>query len=1402
LSRNLFLGRAYDKLNQPADAAKAYNDAAKIKPNEDQAWQGLRILYEGQGAKGVDEYITVSVRLAEIYAEAYDDHSEGLQESDTNGTYREDRDRCQIVVDKLVDFARAKGTRAQYKRALTVQQPTSSIYSFLEGRLPHPSAIYTRIAEITEEEERERINKEIGERRTRLGARKEQVTNDVKSEVYGSSDLEGIYQSIIDWTNDDEVRRNYEEKLLNRAYDTLLVLSREEKNSKRPQVYKLAKDMVLIKHPYHLAWEIELEWADVAYIGDMDVGVLREYIEFFPEKALSRVLQGYLSSDISPFPPPPAPPILDSSDAISDDDVEGGVSLNPTSLNAEDRLVLMTDGLVDAKFSTLAHRLMAEYFVHLEEYESTVETIRTGLKVLASESRKCGLTLQKNLDAFNTMLGSALIRYQSPRHHPEAKLLFNDILKRKSTFTPALMGVGLILEEEEEYVEAIEYLTQVLERDPHNIRVGVEAAWCRALSGDLEGGLKELEKYLDDIEPENRELRGETLYRIAKIQWDLDPLRANRKDRKGPYARFLASIRSNINYAPAYTMLGIYYADYARDRKRARQCFQKAFELSPSEIEAAERLARSFADQGDWDIVEIIAQRVVDSGRTRPPPGSKKKGVSWPYSALGVVQMNKQEYQQSIVSFLAALRISPDDYHSYVGLGESYHNSGRYNSAARTFNYAENPEDGVQMKNSGESWFTKYMLANVNRELGSYDDAIQGYKDVLEAKQREFGVEIALLQTYLELAWRCVETGFFGRATESAQQALDIADGIAEYMPEAFNLWKAVADACALYSVVQEKLDTVPRKQITALLEKSFDLQGYEVFAEVDGMGQEVLKTLESDTDDDASSSLAFCLKAAILAEKRAISACAHDVHAQAVSWYNLGWMEYRAHICLEEAAETNFTKSKRATKFLKAAMRCFKRAIELEAGNSEFWNALGIVTTRLNPKVAQHSFVRSLHLNERNVKAWTNLGALYLLQQDYELAHVAFARAQSTDPDYAHAWLGEGLVALLYGDVKEALVHFTHAFEISESSSVLTKRSYASNAFDHLISNPSASGNTLNLIQPIFALQQLHALTSNDIPFEHLSALFNERIRAHDSAIDTLARLCSTLEADFEETEDTATMARFAYAKADLARNHLASNNYAGAAEDAQTALDLTADGEEESTSMPVEIRHKLRLSARLTLGLANYYLQNMDEALSTFRETLQESNASPDVVCLLAEVLWAKGGEKERSVAREQLFECVERVPGHVGCVVLLGVMAAVDEDAETMDAVRDELEGLRVQENLPEKDLEKVERVLEAMTTLSPSTSSRDAVLAEVQSSLLLYPWKSSGWKLLSAETDNVQPKEMALKTAERNVPPRGMLEARDLAEALAGTGRIGDAQRAVMVAPWCVMGWKGIAEGVRT
>jgi len=238
----LFLGRANDAIGKFDDAAKAYTDATNLKPEDAQAWLGLRALYEKQGKDKVDDSTRVGLKLAEIYAKGDDAH------------------RSQSAIDKAVDFARKHGTPRQYARALGIQLPTTSIYDFLEGRLPNPSLTYIRIAEILEADESQTIKRLINDRKTRLGATLESTTQQVKQEIYGDSELEEVYQQIIDWTNDDEKRREYDEKLLERVYDHMLVLPNGKKAEKRDKAMKLAHDMVIIQHPFLLAWQIELEW--------------------------------------------------------------------------------------------------------------------------------------------------------------------------------------------------------------------------------------------------------------------------------------------------------------------------------------------------------------------------------------------------------------------------------------------------------------------------------------------------------------------------------------------------------------------------------------------------------------------------------------------------------------------------------------------------------------------------------------------------------------------------------------------------------------------------------------------------------------------------------------------------------------------------------------------------------------------------------------------------------------------------------------------------------------------------------------------------------------------------------------------------------------------------------------
>ncbi|PYI07843.1 TPR-like protein [Aspergillus sclerotiicarbonarius CBS 121057] len=1376
---NVFLGLALDKLNKNGEAEKAYLSAIRVKENDKTAWQGLINLYEKQGSYKLEPYGEAVIRLGQLFAESDDKH------------------RCQDLVDKYIGFAKKNGSRTQFKKALELQLPSCPLYDFLEGRVPHPSHTYLRLIEMTEAEEKEFINREIGERRTRLGAKIDQVTLEVKREAFKRSELEQLYRAIVDWSHDDQVRRTYEEKALQRANDVLAVLPADEKDAKRAEVLQAAHDMVIIKHPFELAWKIVLEWQDIQDFSEWDRNFLDDFIEFFPEDGLSKLLKGFLASDLSPFPK--EEPKEPKEPAKEEEETDNTGESN--ELGVQDNLLLMVEGLEASSSSIVAHRVVGELYLSLEEYDSTVDVCRKGLRNIQDLVRRTGINLGNTTDSVNIMLANSLIYYQSPRHHPEAKRVFEEILERKPKSTSCLLGIGLILKVDEDYSEAVNFLERALERDPSNVKVRGELSWCRALNGDLASGLDGLQDVLaelQDAQTENREFKSEILYRVGYCQWEVDPSPAARKDRTGAYASFLASIQSNMNFAPAYTSLGFYYADYKKDKTRARRCFHKAFELSASEIEAAERLAKAFADQREWDLVEAVSQRVVDSGKAKPAPGSKRKGYSWPYAALGTVQINKQQYPKSIVSFQAALRISPNDYHSWVGLGESYHHSGRFIAATKAFEHAQQLEDALSDKE--QIWFARYMLANVKRELGEYDDAIARYEDVLQVRPNEFGVAIALLQTLTESSWKSLDLGLYNDCIELARKAILVAKSLALERVDVFNLWKGIGDACTLFSCVRSKAGRLPINELQDLLATQLEPTALDILTEVDNVGHDYLSSLTY--DDENVNPTIQCLYAAILAYKRAIQVSLRDSHAQAVAWYNLGWAEYRAYRSLQTVSSAEGKKQPR--KFLKAAMRCFKRAIELEAGNSEFWNALGVVTTSMSPKVAQHAFVRSLHLNDRSAQVWTNLGTLYLIHNDIQLANEAFTRAQSTDPDYSQAWVGQGFLALLFGDPQEAKGLFEHSHDISNSSSSLSKKQYTMSLFDYLLSDSSLSNEISQLIQPFFALHQLSSQDPSDLPFVHLSSLLAERIGEYTDAESSLRTVCTGMEAEYEITESASSLSRFAQANADIARVLLARHEFEEAAEKAETALMLS--GEEDAEKFDPETNRKLRLSAHLTAGLAHYYMKAIDNAIDMFRDALQEADNAPEVVCLLAQVLWAKGGEEERAVARQQLFDCVEEHPEHIGAVTLLGAIALLDADKDVIEAVESDLQNMITRDDIEIHERAKLIKLRTAVSTLGYTDNSgvpEDVRrVGEATAAVMRSPFEAQGWVELSSATQELYPAEMATKRALRSVPPRSHLDAVDLSTAYTQTGKASDALRAIMVAPWKQSGWEELSHAVST
>lgn len=76
------------------------------------------------------------------------------------------------------------------------------------------------------------------------------------------------------------------------------------------------------------------------------------------------------------------------------------------------------------------------------------------------------------------------------------------------------------------------------------------------------------------------------------------------------------------------------------DPNRASKCFQKAFELDATQAEAARRLAEGFAEEREWDLVEVVARRTIEGEGGNEQVTSRHQPVnSWAWKALGVVEL-------------------------------------------------------------------------------------------------------------------------------------------------------------------------------------------------------------------------------------------------------------------------------------------------------------------------------------------------------------------------------------------------------------------------------------------------------------------------------------------------------------------------------------------------------------------------------------------------------------------------------------------------------------------------------------------------------------------------------------------------------------------------------------------
>ncbi|KAJ7647495.1 superkiller protein 3 [Roridomyces roridus] len=1247
---NVFLGLALLELGELPESEQAYRRAIDASPDQPLAWQGLLKFYER--TERWEQHMETARHLIGLFAQL------------------NDAPKCVDTLDKLIQCCRTRGTSAQLVEALTLLLPDSSVYGTL-STLPIPDhtnpdatpgyatqvavhntlPVLEEIMAIVETAEEEAFTKEVAKRRTRLGAASpEQLRKEVGIEIWGPSTLPKIYDDILNHPNTpDDLRRATDAKLLRykHRYMQALPPGGDAKSAVSREVDELVAGAITLGLPDELAWILFLDGQDCMEMENYSLPLLRQFMEIFPSLPLTSLLRAHFQYANIPF--------------VETEDSEEAAAPTP---EPGDLLDTILDVYPTVSESIIVNQIVVAAYLHECDFQNAITVAENGSSLVARAEADRAKSLPRIRLGFKVALATSLVHLFPPKHHVRALSVIDRVLSAAPDNALALMGRAYVLQYDQRWEEASELFARVHDLLPGDLQLGIRAreelAWCQSQSGSPAAGIQGLEDVLAELEDTDAE-SARCLWRIGKSYWDLGD-----EKRDDAYRYFIQSLKRNPSYAPAFTSLGIYYAEFVtpRDPTRASKCFQKAFELDAREADAARRLADGFAEEREWDLVEVVAKRTIE-GEGGLDAGLKGQGGigrflptnAWAWKAVGVVELARANYAPAIQALQITLRAEPDDQVSWLRLGEAYSRAGRHAAALKALARAQelDPDD----------WMCSFFLGDVQRQIGQFQEAVDAFQIILEQRPSEVGVLVSLGQTYLDLGKAEFVDGFTARAEQSFITAVRIAlqtmGGSAGFRSVS---WKTAADAIFFLS---RRSTCIDEDAVRSLFVDVMALLSPEPSKRLAGLVSTVF-------DENSSVNGLKALEIAAIAYDYRITLGSSEGLARGSAWYDLG-MSLQ---CLTTKRDSDEIRQQLVAK----AGECFTEAVREDPGNELYWLALGDVNFLSRAKTAQHAYIKALEIDSKNALIWTNLGLLYLHENDLELANQALFRAQTLDPECTTAWIGQALVAAANGHHTDSTTLIAHAVTLA-SAVPEADLEFATRTFTRLAGTPSVD----NLLPVFFVLDRYCRGRPDDACGLHLFGLVCESLGHLEFAVDLVGRAIAILEAEYEESETATVERHFTIANSNMARLRLSLRDYEGAIESFESVIGLLEEGKE----------NVMRAHAQFGMGLANFKLGDLEAALNLFEAALETAGDDAvvrgHVTVLLAQTLWAIGLEESKESAKAQLLDCISTDPENLAAINALAGMGILTDDDTLVDAALAEVLALPLDKRLeldPRRDV----------------------------------------------------------------------------------------------------------------
>jgi superkiller protein 3 len=429
--------------------------------------------------------------------------------------------------------------------------------------------------------------------------------------------------------------------------------------------------------------------------------------------------------------------------------------------------------------------------------------------------------------------------------------------------------------------------------------------------------------------------------------------------------------------------IGHYQRQVTGDISRALKCYQKAVRLQPDHMEAlgcsGDLLFNSGMEEEAFGVYSEVTKRV---------PVARAKQA---WLRVGLYHRKKGQFNDAIHCFQKSLTTDASDKQCWECLAEAYLARGSHTSALRTF--------ARVVELDPESVYCLYQLGNINQVRGELNEAVARYSAVLDLQPNYLPALKGRGHTHYLLALSSLRQNSDAKAVSHVSLALTDLTRAASIKPNFLCVWKLIGNCC------------------TCLHQVHPDIARPAVPEVLCGEGGSLGTTSEVDKTQ------LFLIGCRSFARALQLSPeCSSLWHDLALTYYHLS-----------QISSTNEKKSE----FIGSAFSVINKALSISPRDHTHWNLLGVIAAHPGigkPAVAQHAFISSVQLENNNGLAWANLGALYLKHGSIQLAHKAFSIAQSLDPGYATAWIGQASIAHSIGDA-DCMDLYRHTTELEYHS-------------------------------------------------------------------------------------------------------------------------------------------------------------------------------------------------------------------------------------------------------------------------------------------------------------------------------------------------------------------------------